>query len=99
MVTLQANNKIYAFPSFFVLILYPIGPAMSRPTTWKGVILLSCLFSIFQLVGVRKRKLGISCTHSIHWPVLKSLHRQKAFRWKQKFCQFAAVMYHLRQEQ
>ena len=33
---LQANNKIYVFPSFFVVILYPIGPAKSRPTTWKG---------------------------------------------------------------
>jgi len=33
---LQANNKIYVFPSFFVLMLYPIGPAKSRPTTWKG---------------------------------------------------------------
>ena len=38
LVKLQANNKIhvYAFPSFFVLSLYPIGPAKSRPTTWKG---------------------------------------------------------------
>ena len=30
---LEANNKIYAFPSFFVLSLYPIGPEKSRPTT------------------------------------------------------------------
>ena len=37
LVKLQANNKIYAFPSFFVLSLYPIGPAKSRPTTSKGV--------------------------------------------------------------
>ena len=38
LVKLQANNKIhlYAFPSFFVLSFYPIGPAQSRPTTWKG---------------------------------------------------------------
>ena len=33
---LKANNKIYAFPSFFVISLYPIGPAKSWPTTWKG---------------------------------------------------------------
>ena len=33
---LQANNKIYVFPSFFVAILYPIGLAKSRPITWKG---------------------------------------------------------------
>ena len=35
---LEANNQMYAFPSFFVLSLYPIhvGPAKSRPTTWKG---------------------------------------------------------------
>ena len=33
---LEANNKIYVFPSFFVLSLYPIGPAKSRSTTWKG---------------------------------------------------------------
>ena len=33
---LQANNKIYVFPSFFVLILYPIGPAKASRTTWKG---------------------------------------------------------------
>ena len=29
-------KKLYAFPVFFfVLSLYPIGPAKSRPTTWK----------------------------------------------------------------
>ena len=33
---LEANNKICAFPCVFVLSLYPIGPAKSRPTTWKG---------------------------------------------------------------
>ena len=36
LVKLQANNKIYAFPSFFVLSFYPIGPAKPRPTTSKG---------------------------------------------------------------
>ena len=35
LVKLQANNKIYAFPSFFVLSFYPIGPAKPRPTTSK----------------------------------------------------------------
>ena len=55
LVKLQAKKKIYDFRFLFVLGLYPIGPAKSRPTTWKGVILLSCLFAIFQLVGLRKR--------------------------------------------
>ena len=36
LVKLQANNKIYAFPSFFVLTFYPIGPAKSRLTNSKG---------------------------------------------------------------
>ena len=36
MVKLHANNKIYGFPSFFGLSLYPIRPAKSRPTTSKG---------------------------------------------------------------
>ena len=35
LVRLKANNKIYAFPSFFVFSLYPICPAKSRPTTLK----------------------------------------------------------------
>ena len=37
LVKLQADNKLYAFPVFFffVLSLYRIGPAKSRPTTWK----------------------------------------------------------------
>ena len=35
LVKLQTNNKIYAFPSFFVLSFYPIGPAKSWPTTSK----------------------------------------------------------------
>ena len=36
LVKLQADNKLYAFPVFFfVLSLYPIGPAKSRPTIWK----------------------------------------------------------------
>ena len=36
LVKLQADNKLYAFPVFFfVLSLYHIGPAKSRPTTWK----------------------------------------------------------------
>ena len=30
LVKLKGNNKIYAFLSFFVLSLYPIGPAKSR---------------------------------------------------------------------
>ena len=34
----------------------------------------------------------------MHWPVLKSLHCWKAFRWKQKFCQFAAARYQIRQQ-
>ena len=55
LVKLQANKKIYDFRFFFVSGLYPISRAKSKPTTWKGVILLSCLFAIFQLVGLRKR--------------------------------------------
>ena len=36
LVKLQASNKLYAFPVFFCLEFVPIGPAKSRPTTWKG---------------------------------------------------------------
>ena len=36
LVKLQADNKLYAFPVFFFVVsLYPIGPAKSRPSTWK----------------------------------------------------------------
>ena len=64
-VKLQANNKMYAFPSFFVLSLYPIKPAKSRPITLKGVD--PCVLSVgnFPAGGFEK---------ALTWNFLHPLH-------------------------
>ena len=50
----QASIKIYAFPSFFALSLYPIGPAKSRPTPSKGTDPSLLSFGSFPAGGFEK---------------------------------------------
>ena len=52
---LEGNNKIHAFSSVFVLIC--ILEVLQSPGQLlrKGLIFLSCLLAVFQLVGLRKQ--------------------------------------------